>query len=100
MEFGCVGVEFFGYAAPGELGGRRRPGSGADGGGAGTVYSESLSVRDGQSPSLFSPVFRQTCAEFLKIVIFVHISLYKTRELLYNIMAKVIYMEIGESVWL
>jgi len=30
----------------------------------------------------------------------VHISLYKIGELLYNIMAKVIYMEIGESVWL
>ena len=43
--------------------------------------------------------FPQTCAEFLKIVIFVHISLYKIGELLYNIMAKVIYMEIGESVW-
>lgn len=39
------------------------------------------------------------CLTF-SIVIFVHISLYKTRELLYNIMAKVIYMEIGESVWL
>ena len=80
-------------AAPGELaeaGGCR---SRADGGGAGTVYSESLSVeRRTESVSFFFTCFPQTCAEFLKIVIFVHISLYKTRELLYNIMAKVIYM--------
>ena len=41
--------------------------------------------------------FPQTCAEFLKIVIFVHISLYKIGELLYNIMAKVIRMENGET---
>lgn len=96
----CVGVEFFGYAAPGELAEAGAARSRADGGGAGTVYSESLSVRDGQSPSLFSPVFRKRALNFLKIVIFVHISLYKIGELLYNIMAKVIYMEIGESVWL
>ena len=36
----------------------------ADGGGAGTVYPESLSVRDGLCPSLFSPVFRKRALNF------------------------------------
>lgn len=60
----CVGVEFFGYAAPGELAEAGAAASRADGGGAGTVYPESLSVRDGLCPSLFSSVFRKRALNF------------------------------------
>lgn len=60
----CVGVEFFGVRRTRRTGGGRGCRSRADGGGAGTVYSESLSVRDGQSPSLFSPVFRKRALNF------------------------------------